>query len=425
MDFAEFFTRSARDAVPLAWSRGLLFLFDYRGPVIAVDADQQALGRSLSRLSRAALDLLDEGAIFVTAQTQWSEGGLADVTISISGSGRRAGDHRVSNALAQLDLTERAPAAGAPEGSRVAHGVCPDTGAPISFGADRDEGILFAVDLTVPARLQPAEPAPHAEGACAWLLSHRPDASRSLALRLQRLGWHTQHFVSPHSAGDRLRGLPADAAPPVLVLGIASSELQAGDLQSLRRLLPPQVPIILGTVSDAPAADGVECRPWPFSPAELFDITRRVHEARRQRAEPTRPASPRQPRALVVDDNEVNRLVGGGLLGLLGFDVHTAVNGEEAIARCMARAPQLVLMDLNMPGMDGMQATRRLRQLQGDGTLAHFVVLAATADVQPAVRSACHAAGMDGVLAKPLDLQALERQVDRLLPGLRGSGLAH
>jgi len=128
-----------------------------------------------------------------------------------------------------------------------------------------------------------------------------------------------------------------------------------------------------------------------------------------------------RPQALVVDDNAVNLLVAGGLLQIAGFEVRTASTGEEAIAQCKALAPQLVLMDVHMPGMDGLQTTQRLRAMQREGTLAYFVILAATADAVEIGQAACRDAGMDGYLSKPLSLQAIELEVDRLLPGLRRS----
>lgn len=400
-------------------------LFDCRGPQIDVDADEQALRRSLSRLSHAAVAMVDEGSLFMTAHAGWNDAGLADVSISIAGAGGCATAGALSSALQQLELAERSTAPDAPAGSRVAHGVCPITGAPISFGAEGDQGILFALDLVMPARLQPAAPMPSAGGASAWLLSSAPQASWSLMRRLQRLGWRTTHFESAQHALQQLRA-GGPAAAPALVVGIASNDLQAEDLQPMRPLLAADVPLILGTLEPAAQAGAVDCRPWPFSPADLIELTQRVSQRERS-ADDTQPAALissgwiGRPRAVVVDDNEVNLLVASGLLQLAGFDVQTARSGEEGIERCRTHLPQWVLMDVHMPGMDGLQTTRRLRRMQHEGTLAHFPIVAATADTTAVIGPACREAGMDGTLSKPLSLRAIEREIDRLLPGLRSA----
>ncbi len=132
-----------------------------------------------------------------------------------------------------------------------------------------------------------------------------------------------------------------------------------------------------------------------------------------------------RPGALVVDDNAVNLLVASGLLQLAGFEVDTATGGAEAIARCLERPPKLVLMDVHMPDMDGLETTRKLRDLQRRGLLPAFPILAATADAVGIGERACREAGMDGYLSKPLSLQAIRRELERVLPGGVKSLAAH
>jgi CheY-like chemotaxis protein len=108
--------------------------------------------------------------------------------------------------------------------------------------------------------------------------------------------------------------------------------------------------------------------------------------------------------------------VASGLLENAGFEVHTAAGGQEALTRCRERSPALVLMDVDMPGMNGLDTTRLMRRLQRDGLLPKFAILAATAEGMDISERDCLAAGMDGYLCKPLKLEAIQQEVRRVLP---------
>lgn len=107
-------------------------------------------------------------------------------------------------------------------------------------------------------------------------------------------------------------------------------------------------------------------------------------------------------RVLIVDDNDLNRLLGQKLLEREGHVVEVACEGGEALAMIARRAPDIVLMDLQMPGLDGLETTRELRR-RG----CAVPVIALTANAVQGDRERCLAAGMDGYLPKPLDLAAL------------------
>jgi signal transduction histidine kinase/ligand-binding sensor domain-containing protein/CheY-like chemotaxis protein len=110
-------------------------------------------------------------------------------------------------------------------------------------------------------------------------------------------------------------------------------------------------------------------------------------------------------RVLVVEDQPLNREVAIGMLTSLGLEVETAHHGQQALDILQSRAFDAILMDCEMPVMDGFSATRALRAREAGG--ARIPIVALTADVTSAGRTACLAAGMDDHLAKPFRREAL------------------
>ena len=117
-------------------------------------------------------------------------------------------------------------------------------------------------------------------------------------------------------------------------------------------------------------------------------------------------------RVLIVDDNRINRLVGAKTLEALGADVETADSGVTAIEAVGEEVFDVVLMDINMPGMDGLEATRRIRDLSGPS--AGVPIIAMTADVMTHQQEAYVAAGLNGFVPKPFTPAQLLAEVVRL-----------
>ncbi len=124
------------------------------------------------------------------------------------------------------------------------------------------------------------------------------------------------------------------------------------------------------------------------------------------------PAAVREVTVLVAEDNDVNRLIVREYLGVLGYEYVEATNGVEAVELARTAQPALVLMDIQMPTMDGLEATGILK---GDAATADIPVIALTALAMDGDEERCLAAGCDGYLPKPIELPALAATLEEHL----------
>jgi two-component system, cell cycle response regulator DivK len=117
---------------------------------------------------------------------------------------------------------------------------------------------------------------------------------------------------------------------------------------------------------------------------------------------------------LLVEDNEMNRDMLSRRLERRGYEVIVAVDGEQGVARAKADTPDLVVMDLSLPGIDGWEATRQLKVAAETRAIP---VLALTAHAMAGDREKALAAGCDDFDTKPVDLPRLVGKLERLLGG--------
>jgi len=117
---------------------------------------------------------------------------------------------------------------------------------------------------------------------------------------------------------------------------------------------------------------------------------------------------------LIVDDNPANLKLARVLLTGEGYEVRTAADAEEALRVLQGFRPRLILMDLQMPGMDGFDLTRRLK---GDPATQGMLILVLTAYAMKGDEEKALAAGCDGYVPKPIDTRALPALIARYLAG--------
>lgn len=116
---------------------------------------------------------------------------------------------------------------------------------------------------------------------------------------------------------------------------------------------------------------------------------------------------------LVVDDNPANAALVSFILAKRGYDVHTAGDAAEALALVAEVQPHLIMMDLQLPGMDGLTLTR---QLKANAVTRHIIVIALTAYAMKGDEERAREAGCDGYVSKPINTRTLPGIVGEYLP---------
>ena len=119
---------------------------------------------------------------------------------------------------------------------------------------------------------------------------------------------------------------------------------------------------------------------------------------------------------LIVEDNEKNMKLARDVLQAKGYKTLEAVTGEDGVRLAKEKIPDLVLMDIQLPGINGIDA---FRQIRSDAKTARIPVIALTASVTPTDRSAINAAGFDAFVSKPISLKEFLDTVKRLVDGAK------
>lgn len=418
-NFAEIFTVAARHAVPLVHARGLRFSFDCQTDGIAYFGEPSALQGALHRLICGVVETMESGSILISAQADVSTHRPCRVDVSIGGVGR-CDETRLHAAVQRLGLNMDAADATPSALEHIAQGLCPHTNGVIGLHCVPSQGLLISLELTsvclAPGAL--AQPL-NALGARAWLVNVDDLLGNSWKRRLQRLGWAVSIFPSMREAAAQLAEQP-ESAKPALVLVMERDGSQHDCLSTFADGLPASVQLVYAVQAASrnlrdTMLEGFQRRVYPFSPDDLGYFTSFAHAADEPSGstQPMPLALDHMPVVLIVDDQPLNLVIGRGLMEALGYFVHTANNGLEAINRCEIEAPDVVLMDLRMPIMDGLAATAELRNRQLSGLIPPFPIIAFTASWSHEIRGDCMAAGMDECLPKPMDIAVLARELHR------------
>ena len=387
-------------------------VYDHDGDVAQVRSNAGRLRQIVTNLIVNAAKVTRQGHIGVSLHARAIDDAHCAVSLQVEDTGPGIAADRLARLFEPFAMADHAQRQGGTGlGLSLVHAMVTALGGRIEVHSTVGQGTVFHIQLTLPSVREALAPAERTT-ARAWLVYEPPfvKGGEWLARRLARFGAASRTFESVDDAVAQ----GAHGAPELLIVA-AHSVHATLDLQHLAQALP-HIAKVLVSRPDWQRPD-LEQRALDLH----FSVVT-VPVARRDLrlmlglapcATPHMPAAapPVQlsGRVLLVEDNEVGRLVAEQILLSLNLSVHTADCGEAAVLACAAQAPDLVLMDLQMPGIDGKEAARRIIAAQAHLSQKRFPIVAYTADASPDVAAECLAAGMAGVLKKPSDVDTLRQ----------------
>ncbi len=381
----------------------------------------RSIKQVVSNLLSNALKFTSEGCIRLNIG---AENGGKTLRIEVSDSGigipleARA---RIFEPYEQIDLSDRRAYRGIGLGLAVVKELTTALRGEISIESTEAIGTRFTVDL-------PLNPVP---GSASWISTLRPPdtprvqiisggGANLLILReyLQAAGYDVEPLADLDTVRSRSTGgSPAD----YVLLETAVAAPEEGFPQRIRSEIPAvRRCLLVGSISSyrmLPAAvregfDGFLTLPVTIS--SLRSIAGALQEAPEQRT----PETPIRGRVLVIDDNAINRKIACALLATMGVSVETATNGIEGLEKCRRSFFDVVLMDCQMPEMDGFECSLNIRALAPRGKEFRIVGTSASTDADTERR--CLEAGMDAYLPKPISRATLWKGI---VPHINGSAV--
>jgi signal transduction histidine kinase/CheY-like chemotaxis protein len=305
-------------------------------------------------------------------------------------------------------------------GLTISKRIIESMGGSIAVESTPGEGAAFIVTLPLPRAGDgdmPMLDVPNLAGHDILIVAPAQIEAALIARRLRRWGARTKIVFDQEVAAAVLPEQPWGTVMVDHAIGTAASETLARMTATIARRFVLVTPAMRSKLATLKAAGftGYLIKPVRalslaarFAADDAFDPVQAL-----ETAEPPRDAMPdRALSVLVAEDNEINALLARALLVKLGHRPTIAASGAAAIecwlaAQAAGTPYDRVLMDLHMPGMDGLEATRRIRAMEAEDNCTRTPIIALTANASVEDRDACLAAGMDGFLVKPLDRERL------------------
>ena len=396
--------------------------------------DAQWVRQVLVNLLGNAVKFTDHGEVHVRADLVAQADSTATIRFSVRDSGRGiapSARERLFEPFAQLDSGDEPRQPGTGLGLAICQRLVALMNGAIDVESKPGAGSKFSFTLTFPLAEPGRAPDPPPRRELRVLIVEACEAaSRVVGEYLGAWGMTSAYAPDADAARDLLRG--GDAFD-VAVVGTTLAEPAVDAARSLRELAGrPLAFVLLKDVAHDAARDGQTPEPFstelnkPVKQARLFDAI--VHAADPAARPAPAPLEPQRPpfrpapgtRVLVAEDNDMNRELVLRQLGKLGVDADAVATGREALAAVQQGRYEAVLMDCQMPELDGRRAARAIRALEGADR--HTTIVAVTATATAGEIEACLAAGMDACLTKPFSTVQLSEALARVLQPHPGAG---
>ena len=390
----------------------------------------------LLNLLSNAVKFTEEGSVTLRAQLLENRPGEVQVRFEVSDTGigiTGEAANKLFQSFSQADASTTRRYGGSGLGLAISRRLVETMEGRIGLRSREGQGSTFWFELPFQSSQQPQSPAEVA-----------PSGLREL--RLLYVDDHptrievAQHVLEPEVGGLRcerclkdalglLRGKSKDTYDLVLLdLEMSATGQNEAPNELVLEALNSPVPVIVLTTrrTQRRALLGKGAKAVLFKPLRRGPLVRSMTEVtglgRSDATEVSNDASQKSLglEVLLVEDNPVNRKVIGTMLGRLGCKVEYAGNGREAVELHALRTFNMIVMDCQMPVMDGYEATAAIRQHESSGDV-HTPILALTANAMKGTKEECLAAGMDDYLTKPVRLEALEQTLARWRPVLNES----
>ena len=428
-DVRELLANQAEIAAPRAQRKGLEFVLAI-DPALpeCIESDPGRLRQVLDNLLSNAVKFTDSGSITLRAGVDESDPDRLRFAVEDTGIGiPAAAQAQLFRSFTQVDGSTTRKYGGTGLGLAISKSLVEALGGEIAVTSAPEAGTTFFFSLPRVGATAAKAAAKSLEDRLVVVVDDHPGALEAESAALMELGAIVLAAPSVEAARTMLAVLRAKSRVPDWI--VVDSYLDGVDgVEFVRELsaMPEFAPVAFAILAQRSDLPQLRRRMLP-KPVTWF--SKPVHRARfangllgrEESQEPAHAHSAlpldRAPRVLLAEDNPINQRITERMLHKLGCQVVIVDDGNKALAAACAQAFDLVLMDCQMPAMDGYEATRRMR---ADGL--DVPVVALTANALESDRERCLAAGMDDHVGKPVKFSALEEVLRRHASGGSAAG---